>query len=280
MNNAVQFLDGGLSTALERLGFRTDHELWTAAALVHAPELVVAAHGAFLEAGAEVILTASYQAGITNVGRVVGDEARARQMLVSSVALARQAIELAHRTDARVASSLGAYGALLADRSEYHGRYPVPWSEVAKQQRVRAETLLDTGVDLMVCETLPTVSEAAVTLDVLDELIPRYPAVEVWVTFTAVGDGWTAGGEALGEVSTLLVDRPWVTAVGVNCTAPHHVGAALAALGATPVALIAKPNHLPEVQELRRWIDAGVRHLGGCCGVGPQELAEAIASLR
>lgn len=280
MTPSVQILDGGLSTALERLGFSTDHELWTAAALIDAPHLVVAAHTAFLDAGANVILTASYQAGVSNLIRYVGDETAARRVIASAVTLARQAVQQSGRSDARVGASLGAYGALLADRSEYHGRYGASWSEVAVEQRARAEVLLDAGVDLLVCETLPTVTEAKVTLEVLDELLDRYPRLEVWVTFSAGPEGRTTGGEALAEVGPLLVGRPWVTAVGVNCTAPEHVATALHALRGLPVPLIAEPNRLPDAVDLECWIDAGVRFVGGCCGVGPCELAEAVTSWR
>lgn len=280
MTPSVQMLDGGLSTALERLGFSTDHELWTAAALIDAPHLVVAAHTAFLDAGANVILTASYQAGVSNLIRYVGDDTAARRVIASSVDLARQAVQQSGRSDARVGASLGAYGALLADRSEYHGRYGVSWSEVALEQRARAEVLLDTGVDLLVCETLPTSSEAKVTLEVLEELLDRYPGVEVWVTFTASDDGLTAGGDPLAEVASLLAGRRWLTAIGVNCTTVERVGVALDSLRSLPVPLIAEPNRLPDAAELQRWIDAGVRFVGGCCGVGPCELAEAVTSWR
>ena len=55
-------LDGGLSTALEELGADLDDPLWTARILRDQPELVLAAHRAFVEAGAEVVISASYQA--------------------------------------------------------------------------------------------------------------------------------------------------------------------------------------------------------------------------
>lgn len=51
-------VDGGLSTSLEELGTRPEGELWTAQAVVERPELIVAAHRRFVEAGAEVVITA------------------------------------------------------------------------------------------------------------------------------------------------------------------------------------------------------------------------------
>lgn len=278
-------VDGGLSTELHRLGFSTDHPLWTARALIDAPDLVVAAHRAFIDAGAKVVLTASYQAGITNFTAHLGSSGSARAYVASSVALARQAVSLAAADtghhDVRVGASLGAYGALLADGSEYHGRYQATWSEVAHEQRARLEVLVQAGPDVVVCETLPTLAEAAVTLGVLDNLIERDRPVEVWLTFTAVEGGFTAGGDPLTQVAELLVERPWVRAIGVNCTEPRHVDAALAALGSVcDVALVAKPNGVPGAGEIARWIERGARFVGGCCGVGARDLVMLADALR
>lgn len=292
----VTWLDGGLSTALERLGCSTRHALWTARALVDAPDLVVTAHRHYVTAGAQMVLTASYQAGVANLTQYTGSRSEARRVLASSVACARQAAAQAVDRSVRVAASLGAFGALLADGSEYHGRYPTPWRDVAREQRERLEVLLDAGPDVVVCETLPTVTEAAVLLDILDDLMPEHPTIEVWITFTAIDGGRTAGGDALVAVGDLIVERPWVRALGVNCTDGRHVAAALDALRSVyDGPLVAKPNaggrwdvdrgtwrsvdgvdlwrtRVPE------WVRRGARHVGGCCGVGPAELASIISS--
>lgn len=269
----VTLVDGGLSTELHRLGFSTDHPLWTARALIDAPDLVVAAHRAFVDAGAQVVLTASYQAGITNLTEYLGSPDQARAGVASSVALARQAVADSGRRGVRVAASLGAYGALLADGSEYVGRYDATWTEVAHEQHARLEALMGAGPDLVVCETLPTLAEAAVTLEVLDDLVDRVGPVEVWLTFTAVDGGRTAGGDHLGDAVELLVGRPWVRAIGVNCTDPHHIAAALQALSGADVPLVAEPNAGVAPHDLARWIDLGARFVGGCCGVSASDLA-------
>ena len=98
-------LDGGLSTALEELGADLDDPLWTARVLRDQPELVLAAHEAFVRAGAEIVISASYQAP---------DE-----LLAESVRIARGAGVL-------VAGSVAPYGASLAGGQEYTGDYDVP----------------------------------------------------------------------------------------------------------------------------------------------------------
>ena len=57
-------IDGGLSTALEQLGERPAGLLWTATALVDRPQVITAAHRLYVEAGADVVITASYQASV------------------------------------------------------------------------------------------------------------------------------------------------------------------------------------------------------------------------
>jgi len=292
----VVWVDGGLSTALERRGWSTAHELWTARVLVDAPWAVVAEHRRFLDAGARVVLTASYQAGLGNLTRYLGSPTQAHRVLASSVACARRAVAESGVTGARVAASLGAYGALLADGSEYHGRYDVPWHRVAAEQRQRLEVLLDAGPDIVVCETVPTLTEAEMLFEVLEGLDVGSRPVEVWVTFTAVDDAMTAGGDELGSLGSRFPTPPWLAAVGVNCTHGAHVAAALRALAqAFDGPLVAEPNAGGAWDAARArwegvegvdvwyhripdWVGLGARYIGGCCGVGPEELAAIIAS--
>jgi len=112
-------LDGGLSTELEERGHDVSSALWSARLLRDDPAAIVAAHAAFAAAGAQVATTASYQAtveGFTTAG-VAAEEAR--RLIASSVALAREGQGGA----GWVAGSVGPYGAMLADGSEYRGDY-------------------------------------------------------------------------------------------------------------------------------------------------------------
>jgi len=116
----VTVLDGGLATLLEARGhdLGTGH-LWSARLLATAEgcEAIRAAHGEFIEAGAEVSTTASYQAsaagflsaGINCAGLIERSVEAARAASKGSAGL--------------VAGSVGPFGACLADGSEYTGRY-------------------------------------------------------------------------------------------------------------------------------------------------------------
>ena len=63
-------IDGGLATQLEAQGCNIDGELWSAKLLRTDPDAIVAAHRAYLDAGARIIITASYQASREGLMRI------------------------------------------------------------------------------------------------------------------------------------------------------------------------------------------------------------------
>ena len=65
----VSVLDGGLATELERQGADLSDALWSARVLADEPERIVAAHAAFVAAGAEIAITGSYQASFEGFER-------------------------------------------------------------------------------------------------------------------------------------------------------------------------------------------------------------------
>ena len=152
-------LDGGLSTVLEELGQHPTGLLWTASALVNDPELLVAAHQRFVAAGAEVVISASYQASVSGLMASGTTEREARRLMALTTSLVRQA------GASTVAASVGPYGALLADGSEYHGRYAATMATVRDVQRGRIELLAETDADVMAVETMPSAAEAVVVVE-------------------------------------------------------------------------------------------------------------------
>jgi homocysteine S-methyltransferase len=272
LHTPFTIVDGGLSTALEELGEQPSGLLWTASALVDRPEVITAAHRRYVDAGAEIIISSSYQA--SEDGFVVAgmSAAEARRLLGSTTAVARAS------GAAAVAASVGPFGACLGDGSEYHGRYDASWDDVRAFHRRRLEVLVDSGPDLFAIETIPTALEARIIAEELRALTPA-PA---WLTFSCRDDHRTCGGDefavAVAEVDAL------VDAVGVNCTAPALV-APLLASAAVDLPLVAYPNHGAAWDATHRcwigptggeeipalvpgWLAVGVRFVGGCCGVG------------
>lgn len=272
-------LDGGLSNQLEAQGCDLSDALWSARLLADAPEQISAAHTAYVRAGARVLITASYQATYEGFARAGVTRDRAAALLADSVRLAASAVG----ADGWVAASVGPYGAMLADGSEYRGRYGLTVRELARFHRPRVEALAAAGPAVLALETVPDTVEAEALLTVCAEA-----GVPVWLSYTVAG-GRTRAGQPLAEAFSVAAGNDQVLAVGVNCCAPGDVLEAVAtAVSVTGKPAVAYPNsgeawdagartwRGPAVQPLaraREWAAAGARLIGGCCRVGPQEIA-------
>lgn len=151
-------LDGAMATELEARGCDLADSLWSAKVLLENPQLIRDVHLDYFRAGAQVAITASYQATPAGFAARGLDEAQSRALIGKSVELARKAREayLAENPQAGtllVAGSVGPYGAFLADGSEYRGDYQRSAAEFRAFHRPRVEALLDAGADLLACET-------------------------------------------------------------------------------------------------------------------------------
>lgn len=283
-------LDGGLSNQLEAQGCDLRDALWSARVLAEDPARIEAAHAAYVRAGADVLLTSSYQATFEGFARRgVGREEAAR-LLTSSVTLARRAADEAPRP-VWVAASAGPYGAMLADGSEYHGRYGdgVGVAELERFHRPRLEVLAAAEPDVLALETVPGAAEARALLGAAAGL-----GVPVWLTYTVAGRA-TRAGEPLADAFALAADDERVVAVGVNCCAPEDVAYAVeTAARVTGKPVVAYPNSgegwNPATRAWRgpgsfdpaaaaAWRRAGAAVLGGCCRVGPDGIAALAAEL-
>jgi homocysteine S-methyltransferase len=289
-------LDGGLATELEARGHDLSDRLWSARLLLSDPAAIEDVHLAYYRAGAEVATTASYQASIEGFAATGLDRAAALDLIGLSVTIARRArdryrAESGDQGTLLVAGSVGPYGAMLADGSEYRGDYDPGPRALADFHRPRIEALVAAGADLLAFETIPTVREADVLVRLLDDV-----SIPAWLSFSCRDGGSTSAGEPIAE-AVALGDHPRVVAVGVNCTAPRHLPALLAAAhAATDIPLIAYPNGGDRWDpSARRWVadgggaydpsavaswtSFGATWLGGCCGTGPAEIAELAAVL-
>lgn len=293
-------LDGGLATELTARGHDLSDRLWSARLLLTDPGAIEDVHLAYFQAGAQVAITASYQASIEGFAAAGLDRAEALGLMrrsVESAATARDRYREASGDDGPllVAGSIGPYGAYLADGSEYRGDYvdTVGADALAAFHRPRMEALRDAGADLLAIETIPSVREAEVVVRLLDEV--DLPA---WLSYSCRDGISTSAGEAF-EDAIALGDDPRIVAVGVNCTAPRFVPRLLArARVATDRPLIAYPNGGDRWDATARtwvadaggtfdpdavatWSGLGATWLGGCCGTGPTEiraLADAVTA--
>lgn len=273
-------IDGGLATQLEAQGCNINNSLWSASVIRSNPQAIIDAHRAYLEAGAEVITTASYQA----------TEA---ELLLRSVELALQARDEFERSGGRralVAASVGPYGAVLSDGSEYTGNYAIGADELHDFHQGRLQLLDGSGVDLLACETIPSLTEAIVLGKLLRDV--QCPA---WISFSCCDGDSINDGTPIEEVADLFRRHPHVLAVGINCTRPQFAVSLIERIHAVlpDKAIVVYPNS-GEVFDAsnktwsgvvtaddwataaQTWIAAGASVIGGCCRTGPEHI-RAIA---
>ena len=286
-------LDGAMATELEARGCDLADSLWSAKVLLENPQLIRDVHLVYFRAGAQVAITASYQATPAGFAARGLDEAQSRALIGKSVELERKAREayLAENPQAGtllVAGSVGPYGAFLADGSEYRGDYQRSAAEFQAFHRPRVEALLDAGADLLACETLPSFAE----IQALAALLQEYPRARAWYSFTLRDAEHLSDGTPLREVMAALADNPQVVAVGINCIALENTPAALAHLHSlTALPLVVYPNsgeHYDAVSKtwhhhgeacasladyLPQWLAAGAKLIGGCCRTTPKDIA-------
>ena len=291
-HRGVAVLDGGLATELERRGFALDDPLWSATALIEAPALVAAVHRDYLEAGADVITTATYQATLPGLAARGLSAREAEAVILSGVTIARAARD-AHRPHALVAASLGSYGAFLADGSEYRGGYGLGVEALVNWHRARLRLLESSGADLLAFETIPSLPE----VEAIAALLAEHDGPPAWISFQARNAELLADGAPIEVAASIAERASRVIAVGVNCVAPSLVMPLLARLAtATSKHLAAYPNRGDVWDAASRswiggnaaidfaalapaWRGAGARLIGGCCRTTPDDIRAFAASL-
>lgn len=277
-------LDGGLSTALELRGAELGGDLWTARLLAEHPGAIARAHRDFFLAGAQVATTATYQASVPGFESVGLDRAQAERLIARGVRLAAEVRDefADDRRGLLVAASVGPYGAVLADGSEYRGRYGVPATQLRDFHARRLELLAAAEPDLLAIETIPDVDEAVVLVDVLENI-----GIPAWFSYSVRGDA-TCAGQPLSDAYAALADCATLIAAGVNCSDQHDVlGAVETVVAVTGLPAVAYPNAggawdsstrtwsrgaRLDLRLVDAWVAAGASYVGGCCGLGPADI--------
>ncbi len=295
-NQGVLLLDGGLATELQQQGYVLDTPLWSAHLLQSNPEAIRRVHISYLEAGADCITSASYQASIAGFLSAGFSLHEAEDQLKMSVTLATNArdefIQTSNymgsdRLRPLVAASIGPYGAYLANGAEYTGEYNVSIDELRAFHEQRWEILASTSADILACETIPNIREA----EILRDLIQQTPDIFAWVSFSCRDNVSISDGTLLKECAMLFKECDQVVAIGVNCTAPKLITSLI-----MQVRTIAPSKHIivyPNSGELydkenriwttnseplvcgieaNKWFENGATLIGGCCRIGPRHI--------
>lgn len=298
----VLILDGALATELERRGANLNDPLWSAKLLIENPDLIQQVHYDYFQAGADVAISATYQATFEGFAarKIQAEQAAALMRLSVQLAQAardqfwRHTSHQGRRLKPLVAASIGCYGAFLHDGSEYRGDYGLSITELMDFHRPRMAVLAASGADLLACETIPCQVEAEALLLLLEE----FPTMTAWLSFSCGNDTHLWHGERLVDCVHLCQQSAQVLAVGVNCTMPHYVTPLLEKVAlVAQIPLIVYPNsgetwdaqHQAWMTEtssqdfrpwLAQWYDLGARLIGGCCRTTPDTVKSLSQTLR
>ena len=288
----IRVIDGGLATELEYQGARIDGPLWSAHVLEDEPEILLAVHRAYIEAGAQCIATCSYQVSRMGYAEVGLPAERADAALLRSVELARAAAAGYPDRRVLVAGSLGPYGAALHNGGEYHGYYDCSFADLVRFHRERIEIFAHASgterPDLLAFETFPSLEEVRA----VGEAIEPYPDLQAWFSFSCRDKTHVSHGERVADCAAAVAAFPQTIAIGVNCVPPAWVPSLIAELReASGKPVLVYPNSgegwdaaarhwtgLTDPGEFgakaAEWFAAGAQIIGGCCRTRPAHIHE------
>ncbi len=288
----TKILDGGMGHELRRMGAPFSRPLWSAEALIKAPQMVVQAHTAFIEAGAEIITTNSYAC----VPFHLGDELYAER--------GAELADLSGKLAAEAAAQAGKPILIAGSLPPPMGSYRPDFFDAALAQPV-TRTLyraLNNYVDLWLAETISSLEEFDSTAEVLSSTDKP-----VYFSFT-LDDDSSSPRLRSGESITAVVERVSksnATGLMFNCSIPEVMTGALQEAKQAITALQSalqfgvyanKFTPIKSTQDSRSqeiemreigpeeyvrfadtWRKLGAEIIGGCCGIGPEHIREIDA---
>lgn len=281
-NNSIYVFDGAVGTRLYDKGIYINRS-YDELNLV-APNLVREVHEEYIKAGADIIETNSFGATRHKL-QPYGLESKLREINISAARIAREAAG----DKVFVAGAIGPLGI----RIEPFG--PTSFDEARDLFKEQAEALLEGGVDLFVLETFSELSVIQQAIRAIRELTD----LPIVAQMTIQMDGNTTFGTS-PETFTAELDKLGADVIGLNCgMGPNHILNALEKMRAlTTRPLSAQPNAgLPRdvqgrqfymgspeymAEFSRRFVQAGAKFVGGCCGTTPTHIkliADGIRSI-
>jgi S-methylmethionine-dependent homocysteine/selenocysteine methylase len=271
---SLVLLDGPLGTQLEARGVPTPLPLWSAAAVKDAPDVVRAVHADYAAAGADVHTAATFRTTARALAQAGCD--------LAWEVLAQRAVSLCREgagADGKVA------GCIAPLEDCWHPERTPDAATLASEHGDLARCLADSGADLLLVETMPSIDEmAAATRAAVATGLPVWTAI----TLGPTGDFFTS--DEVRQAAAVAAAEG-AEAFLLNCTPADAISPLLDALAdwtERPLLLGAYGNALFEghdawtpddyAREVTRWIDAGATLVGGCCGTGLAHL-EALRRL-
>jgi methionine synthase / methylenetetrahydrofolate reductase(NADPH) len=248
------------------------------------PQLVKDVHQEYVRAGAEVIESNTFGANRIRLG-AFGFAERLSAIVQAGVRLAREAAG----EKAFVAGAIGPLGAQIEPLGA------LSFLQAREAFKEQADALVAAGVDLLLLETFYDLNELREAIFAAREAAG--PDMVIVAQVTVNDDGSLRDGTSTETFTRHLQEWP-VDVVGVNCSAGPKVALdTIEKMGRyTTKPLSAMPNAgLPATVEgrniylcspeymaqySRRFVQAGVRLMGGCCGTTPEHIKQISSEIR
>lgn len=290
--NAI-IIDGALGTQIQKNGYDVNDSLWSAKYLNENIGVIKEVHRQYLEAGADIIISSSYQASIEGFLQKGFSKEEAKKLIKLSISIAKDTrdefwkINNENRIKPLVAASIGPYGAYLADGSEYSGDYKISDEKLRGFHKERLELILEEKPDLLAIETIPILREVKLIIEVLKEL----EDIPTWVCFSSKDENSTNADDDINECMKYLQNQDCIDAVGINCTAPQYIPKLIEnTKSECTKPIVVYPNGGTKYNPIKKvwekgdispseygklahlWFRKGARIIGGCCETGPKEI--------
>jgi S-methylmethionine-dependent homocysteine/selenocysteine methylase len=275
-------LDGALGTELERGGVEVTLPLWSTHALLRDPALVERVHADYVAAGAELLTANTFRTQRRVLSRAgIGERA---------AELTRLAVDLARRAARGAGRRIFVVGSAPPLEDCYRPDLVPDARALAREHAEHAAHLAAAGADAILIETMNTAREA-----VAAARAARDVGLPFFVSFICWEGALLLGGEPLSvALAAAAAERP--EALFVNCLPVSNVAACLPALrgAGLPFGIYANlgapgvtsgagrtEHHAPDAfaTHAARWVEAGARIVGGCCGTTPGHIL-AMAAMR
>jgi methionine synthase I (cobalamin-dependent) len=279
----VVLFDGGMGSMLIASGLtqREVPESW----VISKPEKIAEVHAGYIEAGAEVMTTATFGANrIKLQSAEAGRKLDPAKVNEKGVELARKAIEHSEKHDRFIAGDMGPTGLFFPPVGQLRAE------DARAAFKEQARVLDRAGVDIFIIETMYDLREAAEALRAVREVSTRPVVVEL--TFDRKAKGFfTMMGDTPERMADLLL-KEGANVIGSNCTlqSGDMLDLALEFRLTTDALLLFQPNagrpvmehglpvykQRPQefAQDIVKIVASGANAVGGCCGTTPDFIRE------
>ena len=278
----IKLLDGSLSYPLENKGINLNTRLWTAQVLIDDPHILSEIHSNYVKCGVDYISTSSYQLSHDALLQLGYRKKEINKIFKRSVDLAVKAVE---KKEIEIVGSFGPFGSLLADGSEYTGKYKYDDLIIKDYHKNNFKVINNQKLDIILYETIPSLKEIKIISDVI-----KYSQKKFWISMTCNKNLKLRDNSSLKEACKILSEMDNISVIGVNCVDPLITSDIIKKLkDYSSKKILVYPNSGEKYNSytkkwdgessinnelIKDWISLSPDIIGGCCRVGYDKISK------